>query len=228
MILLLQCLLALGYTACAHLASLWHSDPLAFAAMLSLVAMMLVEPLLAGRRWAWLALPLALWGSWALYRAGLAAVPLLLVPVVFVLAIAWVFARTLRPGATPLITRILMGIEGFATVDDVGADLRSYTRRLTAAWALVLGALALLNLLLALVASPDGLLESLGIPSPWPITQEQWSWFANILNYGVVGGFFIVEFAIRKRRFPGRYKSFADFMRKMVALGPVFWRDLLR
>ena len=33
-------------------------------------------------------------------------------PVVFVLAIAWVFARTLRPGCEPLITRIVAGIEG--------------------------------------------------------------------------------------------------------------------
>lgn len=228
MILLLQLLLALGYTACAHLASLWHSDVLALAAMLALVSMMLVEPLLDRRAWAWLALPLSLWGAWWLYANGHAAVPLLLVPVVFVLAIAWVFARTLRKGATPLITRILMGMEGVAAVEAVSPELRAYTRGLTATWAIVLLAMAVASLVLALIASPDGLLESLGVPSPWPITQQQWSWVANILNYGVIGGVFAVEFAIRQRRFPGHDRSFVDFVRRMAALGPGFWRELLR
>ena len=82
--------------------------------------------------------------------------------------------------------------------------------------------------LIAATASPAGLLESVGVASPLPITWEQWSWCANLLNYGVIGGFFVVEFAIRKRRFPGRYHSFADFLRKLAGLGPMFWRDLLR
>ncbi len=228
MILALQLLLALGYTACAHLASLWDNDGLALAALLALAAMLLLEPLLHRRRWAWLALPAALWGAWALYRAGHAAVPLLLVPVAFVLAIAWVFARSLRAGATPLITRILMGIEGIVDPAGVAPELHSYTRGLTAAWAIALAAMGAANLALALLASPGGLLESLGLRSPWPITPEQWSWIANILTYGVIGGFFAVEFAIRKRRFPGHQRSFAGFLRSMAALGPAFWRDLLR
>ncbi len=227
MILLLQLLLALAYAALAHLASLWQSDACALAALGVLIAMLLVEPLLARRPWAWVALPLAAWGAWALYAAGHAALPLLLVPVVFVLAIAWVFARTLRPGCEPLITRIVAGIEG-GTPAEIEPALRRYTRTLTAAWAIALTGMAGANLLLAMLASPDGLLESVGVASPLPITWEQWSWCANLLNYGVIGGFFVVEFAIRKRRFPGRYHSFADFLRKLAGLGPMFWRDLLR
>ncbi|WP_219338336.1 ketosynthase [Luteimonas deserti] len=227
MILLLQLLLALAYAALAHLASLWQSDACALAALGVLIAMVLVEPLLARRAWAWVALPLAAAGAWALYRAGHAALPLLLVPVVFVLAIAWVFARTLRPGSQPLITRIMVGIEG-GSVETVAPELLRYTRTLTLAWALALLGMAAANLLLAMLASPAGLLESVGLASPWPITWEQWSWCANLLNYGVIGGFFLVEFAVRKRRFPGRYASFAGFVRKLAGLGPVFWRDLLR
>ncbi|NYZ61194.1 ketosynthase [Luteimonas sp. SJ-16] len=225
--LLLQLLLALAYAALAHLASLWQSDACALAALGVLIAMVLVEPLLARRAWAWVALPLAAAGAWALYRAGHAALPLLLVPVVFVLAIAWVFARTLRPGSQPLITRIMVGIEG-GSVETVAPELLRYTRTLTLAWALALLGMAAANLLLAMLASPAGLLESVGLASPWPITWEQWSWCANLLNYGVIGGFFLVEFAVRKRRFPGRYASFAGFVRKLAGLGPVFWRDLLR
>ena len=238
MILLLQVVLALGYAVLAHLASLWQHDGLALAALLVLVAMLLVEPLLHRRPWAWLALAPVLWGAWALYAAGHAALPLLLVPVVFVVAIAWIFARTLRTGSTPLITRIVAGIEGGnedgtaspgeAAEVVLSPELRRYTRNLTAAWAIVLLVMAGANLALALVASPGGLLESVGLRSPWPITREQWSLFANLLNYGVIGGFFVIEYALRKRRFPGRYRSFLDFLRKLAGLGPVFWRDLLR
>mgnify|MGYP000861758380 FL=1 len=228
MILLLQLLLGLGYTALAHLASLWHHDGLALAALGALIAMFVVEPLLARRPLAFVATPLLAWGAWALYDAGHAALPLLLVPVVFVVGIAWIFARTLRPGSVPLITRIVVGIEGVADATVLAPDLQRYTRSLTAAWAAVLLAMAGANLLLALLASPSGLLESLGVASPLPISQAQWSLWANLLNYGVIGGFFIVEFAYRKRRFPGRYDGFPGFVRKLAGLGPVFWRDLLR
>ena len=78
------------------------------------------------------------------------------------------------------------------------------------------------------MAEPGGLLAGLGLRAPVTITREQWSLFANILNYGIVGGFFAVEFAYRKRRFPGRYSSFVGFLRQMAGLGPAFWRDFLR
>src|SRR3546814_3447467 len=76
----------------------------------------------------------------------------------------------------------------------MAADLRRYTRGLTAAWAWLLAALAAVNLALAVLAVPDGLLAILGLSSPLPISRTQWSWFANICNYGIVGGFFIAEY----------------------------------
>src|SRR3546814_13737280 len=76
--------------------------------------------------------------------------------------------------------------------------------------------------------SPDGLLAILGLSSPLPISRTQWSWFANICNYGIVGGFFIAEYQYRKRHFPGRYDSLLHFLRKMSALGPAVWRAFLR
>src|SRR5690606_13251530 len=106
LILLLQLLLGLGYTVLAHLASLRHHDGLALGAVALLIAMFVIEPLLARRWWAFALLPVLGWGAWALHASGHAALPLLLVPVVFVLGVAWVFARTLRAGSVPLITRI--------------------------------------------------------------------------------------------------------------------------
>src|SRR5690606_26589302 len=114
------------------------------------------------------------------------------------------------------------------TPQTLAPELVAYSRGLTAAWAIALAVLGLANLALAMVASPGGLLASLGLQPPVTITREQWSLFANIFNYGIVGGFFLVEFAYRQRPFPGRYRSFAGFVRQMAGLGPAFWRDFLR
>lgn len=219
--------MAVAYAAFAHLASATLDDRYAYAALLALVAMMLAAGLVARRPWAWVALPLSLAACHALYRTGHAGLPLLLAPVAFVAAIAWLFARSLRSPHGALITRIVAALDG-ATPATLAPELVAYSRGLTAAWAIALAVLGLANLALALVASPGGLLASLGLQPPVTITREQWSLFANILNYGIVGGFFLVEFAWRKRRFPGRYHSFAGFLRQMAGLGPAFWRDFLR
>jgi uncharacterized membrane protein len=227
MTLALQALLALSYTVLAHLASARHDDRIGALALALLALLLLLGPLARGRWWAWLALVASAVGIFGLRRAGLVEVPMLLVPVAFVAMVAWWFARSLRGGRVALITRIV------AELDKVEAramapELLRYTRGLTAAWAGLLALLAAVNLALALVATPDGLLARLGAPSPWSITPSQWSWFANVCNNGIVGGFFLVEFQLRKRRFPGRYRSFAGFLRQLAGLGPAFWRDFLK
>lgn len=227
MTLALQIALALAYALLAHGASAGGDARLALAALLVLVALVLAAPLLQRRPWAFALAAVAAAGACWLYLRGLAAVPLLLVPVAFVALVAWVFGRSLRRGRVPLINRIVSGLDGVPP-EQLPADVAAYARRLTAAWAGLLLLLALANLVLALLASPGGLLAQAGIASPWPITQAQWSWFANGLNYGIVGGFFVLEFQYRKRRFPGRYHGFVGFLRRMGGLGPAFWRDLLR
>jgi uncharacterized membrane protein len=227
MTLLLQVLLAVAYAALAHLASLRQDDALAAAALVALVLMLLAAPLASRRPWAWVLLPVLLAATWAIWRNGYAALPLLLVPVAFVLLIGGWFGRSLQPGKVPLITRIVAALEGLPA-EQVAPDLRAYTRGLTQVWALLLALLATINLVLALVASPGGLLASAGIEPPVSISREQWSWFANLATYAIVGGAFAVEYAVRKRRFPGRYRNFADFVRKLAALGPAFWKDFRR
>ncbi len=219
--------MAVAYAAFAHLASATHDDRYAYGALLALVAMMLAAGLVARRAWAWLALPLSLAACHLLYVSGHAGLPLLLAPVAFVAAIAWLFLRSLWSPHGALITRIVAALDG-GTPATLAPELVAYSRGLTAAWALALAVLGLANLSLAMVAVPGGLLASVGVQPPLSISREQWSLFANILNYGIVGGFFLVEFAYRKRRFPGRYASFAGFLRQMAGLGPAFWRDFLR
>ena len=153
-------------------------------------------------------------------------------PVAYIALVAWTFGRTLRAGRTPLVTRMMLALEHPSSSADpaMPVDPRQlrYTRRLTVVWSATLGLLALANLVLALVAVPRGLLASLGVAAPFVVTETQWSWFANLLNYGLIGGLFIGEFALRKRVFPGRYRSFPHFLRQMAALGPDTWKRLLR
>src|SRR3546814_14502809 len=84
----------------------------------------------------------------------------------------------------------------------MAADLRRYTRGLTAAWAWLLAALAAANLALAVLAVPDGLLAILGLPSPLPISRPPWSSLAHICNHGIVRGFIFHNSTSLQHHFP--------------------------
>jgi uncharacterized membrane protein len=222
----LRLLLALAYPLLAHLAGARHDPAVAAIARADLSLVVLLRPLLQRRVGAWLLLAAIVLGLFSLARSHYALLPLLLVPVALIGLVAWAFGRTLRRDRVPLITQIVAALDALPPTQ-LAPELRSYTRNLTLAWAGLLSTLALANLALAMLAVPNGLLASVGIASPWTVSEAQWSWFANILNWGIVGGFFVGEYQLRKRRFPGRYRSFLDFMQRMARLGPAFWRQLL-
>ena len=215
--------LAAAYLLFAHLASDRHDQVLAACALGAIVVLVLLRPLLLRRLRAWSLLLVLGVVVFALARAGHALLPLLLVPAAIIAVVGYAFARTLR--TVPLITRMVVGLDA-TPVADLSPELLRYTRTLTQAWAALLGALALLNLAFALLSVPDGVLASVGVTPPLPIDQGHWSWFAGPFNLGVMVGFFLIEFTIRQRRFPGRYASLFDFMRRMAQLGPAFWRDV--
>lgn len=223
----LQVLLALSYAVLSHMASARHDMRIAVGALAVLVLLVLVRPLLRGSLPAVVALVLSGLGIAWLHGRGLTMVPMLLVPAAFIGMVGLWFARSLLAGRVALITRIVAAIEA-TPAPDMAADLRAYTRALTLAWAVLLCTLALVNLLLACIVVPDGLFAQLGWPTPLSISRTQWSWFANVCNYGLMVGFFVIEFHARKRRFPGRYSGFFDFLRRLAGLGPAFWRDFLR
>jgi uncharacterized membrane protein len=224
---LLRLLLAVAYPFIAHAAALRRDGVLAALAVLVVVVIVLLDPLVRRRGWAWALLLLLGAATVLLAQSRHALLPLLLMPVLFVGLVAFLFGRTLAPGKVPLIGRIVRALEGDPS-QPLAPELDTYTRRLTVAWTVLLAMLALVNGTLAAIAVPGGLLHGLGITPPVAVSRTQWSWFANLLDYGIVGGFFMVEYLYRKWRFPGRYHSFIDFLRKLAALGPEFWRTLLR
>lgn len=105
---------------------------------------------------------------------------LFLPPVVIPLLLLVIFGRTLISGREPLITAI-----GEAARGPLSQSMRTYTRRLTQLWCLVFVTMILWSAIL-----------------PWLEQPELWSWFTNIINYGVVGVLFVGEFMLRKKLFP--------------------------
>lgn len=218
--------LAVAYPLLAHWASHDGGPPVAALALLDLAVIVLLQALAARRVWAWTVLAGVVAGLILVARAEWLLLVLLAPPVLFTAALSWVFARTLRPGRIPLVTRIAAAIE-YGRLDDMPLPQQRYTRTLTALWAGLLAGIAVANTVLALVAEPSGILVRLGHPLSLGVSQQAWSWFANILDYGLVAAFMVGEYVVRCLRFPDRpVRSLPEFARRMAALGPDFWRRL--
>lgn len=226
--LALRTALAVAYPFLAHAANARGDGTLAAIALGDLAAVLLVGPLLRRAAWAWglvaLLVPLLAW----LATTPHATMPLLAPPVVFLALAAWLFARTLRRGRVPLLVRVASALHDVPP-PALDPALVRYTRGLTGFWAALLSALALVNLVLAVFAVPEGLLARLGHPTPLPVADALGSLFANLLVHAVVGASFLLEYAWRRHRFPAEpYRDLPDFLRRVAALGPAFWRDVVR
>lgn len=219
---LLPLALALAFPLLAHASAVGNSLSLASAAVACLL-LLLCWPL-RHRPLAFatglLASALLLVGLW---RAGHAHLPLLLPPVLFNLALGLYFARSLESGSTPLIERIVRALNNGQVPHP---EVPAYARRLTVMWASLLISLAAINAVLALLATPQGLLHTFGF-SPTPaVPLAMWSLFANLLNYLIVAAVFLGEYAYRSRRFPEHdYGGFVAFLKRVAGLGPAFWRS---
>jgi uncharacterized membrane protein len=222
-----RCLAAVAYPLLAHAATLSGDGRVAALAALDLVLVALAAPLVRLRPPAWAAFAAASFGAAWLARTPHAMLPLLLAPPAFVAVVGFAFARTLRGDRVPLVGRIAAALDGVEW-QAMPAALRAYTRRVTLAWALLLLALASVDAALALLAVPGGLLARLGIAPAVAIAEADWSWFANIGDYAVIGGFMLLEYGYRRLRFPAQAPGLLVFLRRMARLGPSFWREALR
>jgi hypothetical protein len=221
-------LLLPAYIVLAHLAEARESPTLAVVALVDIALLVLLEGLLARRAAAWLGAAGAALGLAWLAQGDGALTALLLVPSAFTALIGTWFLRSLRPGRVPLVRKVVAAIYA-TTPDALSPDYLQYTRRVTLGWGLMLSLLTAINLVLALVAVPNGLLARAGVAAPFAVTEGQWSFIANVANYGLLAGFALIEYQVRRRRFPVRpYRNFAEFLRRMAALGPAFWRDFFR
>lgn len=215
--------LAVAYPLVAHIASLEHSATLALVGGFLLAALALLPALARGNPVAWIALPLVAAALLGLRSLDLQNLPLFAPPVLLNAFGAWLFGHTLVGAGTPLVERLVEALHGDGKPLD--PRIRRYARRLTAAWAVLFAALASLNLALAVLAVPDGLLHSAGVTPSVAVPLDIWSLFANVLNYVIVAAFFVAEYAWRRRIFPEQpYRGLVDFSMRVARLGPAFWR----
>ena len=211
--------LAILYPLVAHLAVANDSGHLAIASLMLLAAIVLLPSLARGKLIAWTGA--ALVAVALIWTAGrdIAWLPLYAPPVVISFGMAWTFGQTLKAGEVPLIERIVRLMHG--ENEQIDAGIPPYARRLTLLWTLLFVTLGLLNLALALFATPNGILMWLGIEPPVTVPRHLWSLFANLLNYVILAAFFIIEYIYRRYRFPQQpYANMLDFIRRASAIGP--------
>jgi uncharacterized membrane protein len=204
--------LTLGYLAMAHVSLVRGSAMLAAIATAILVLLMLVS--IGGRYRTALRVVGAAVGAAVvlLIWRGAPPVTLLLPPVLIPASIAWMFGRTLRPGSTPLVERLARGFHAPAVP---APQIIAYARRVNWAWTLLLAAVACANAWLVTSLSPGGLMELAGFAPRWPTSPVTFVWFGNSGTYLLIGGMFVVEFAIRVWRFPDyRFRNPLHFIRE--------------
>lgn len=210
--------LAIGFPLIAHAAVVTRNGSLTLVSLAVLTLLVMLPRLVRWSPAAWLAVPVVVGALTLLWRAHAEWLPLYVTPVIVNFFVAWVFGHTLAAGQVPLIERLARLLHEPDTLSD---DIRQYARKVTLAWTLLLCALGLLNLTLALVAEPDGILALMGVPRPFSVSVETWSLFANCLDYLIAGAFFVAEYFYRNARFPGQpYRNMFDFVRRAVAVGP--------
>ena len=154
---------------------------------------------------------------------GHAELALMALPVVFLSAASWLFARTLRRAEEPLIVRFIRTIEGNARLELPG--VRTYARGVTVYWAALLAALALLSLLIALCAQPGGWLAMLSVPTPFAVRGSLLAWYPEagcwiLLVAGFVGEYLFRRWRLRAIPHPGVRSFVIQIVRR--------WPTLLR
>lgn len=191
----MRALLFLAYPLLVHLAVVAQAPALQWLALQALFGAILANAERAPGPRAWLG-----WAAFALATALLSVLgggqlALYVPPVALLGLVLWTFARSLRAGATPLVTRIAEAVRG-----PQPEPIRRYTRAVTWVWSVELAVLLALTLALT-VAGP----------------REWWSLVTNFLNYAAMGLTFLVEYGVRRVRFPGHDREgFVGYLRLLV------------
>jgi uncharacterized membrane protein len=209
--------LAIAYPITAHMAVASRSVVITAVSLAVLASLFLLPRLVARSIVAWCVLPVVAAGLLWLAHSQAAWLPLYATPVVVNIFGAWIFGHTLAAGQVPLIERLarLLHEEG-----ELPADIARYARNVTITWTLFLSGLAVLNLTLALLATPDGILLMMGVQPAVTVPVEVWSLFANFIDYVMAGLLFLGEYAWRQHKFPKQpYRNFFDFINRARRVG---------
>lgn len=181
-----------AYPLLVHVALVFAVPQLLFIAPMLFLAGICWQGLVNRNNRVWLVFSLLCTGIALLEYLDLTLYLLFLPPVVIPLLLLFIFGRTLISGREPLITAI-----GEAARGPLSVAMRSYTRRLTQLWCVVFVMMIAWSAIL-----------------PWLEQPELWSWFTNIINYGVVGVLFVGEFMLRKKLFPNHnHPGFFEYLR---------------
>lgn len=211
--------LALAYPLVAHFAVVRNSMVLIVVALALLIVVALLPALARNSVPAWLTLPAVAAGLWPLSHSTHATLPLYIAPVLLPGFMAGVFGSSLLPGQAPVIEQLIRLMQPQDEAPE--AAVWAYARSLTLAWTILFVLLSTTNLVLALLAEPNGLLLAGGITPPLTVAQQWWSLFANGIGYLLVAAFFLIEYAYRRRRFPRQpYRNMLDFFLRVLAVMP--------
>lgn len=209
--------LAIAYPIVAHMAIVSRSVVMTAATLAVLASLFLLPRLVARSVVAWCVLPVVVAGLFLLAHSHAAWLPLYAMPVLVNLFGAWIFGHTLAPEQVPLIERLARLLH---EEDGITEEIARYARKVTVAWTLFLSGLAALNLTLALLATPGGILLMMGVQPIVTVPVEVWSLFANFIDYLMAGLFFLAEYAYRQRKFPQQpYRNFFDFINRARRVG---------
>jgi uncharacterized membrane protein len=173
------------------------------------------------------------WAGWAALGAfllllglrGQGALGLAVLPVLVNAALCVVFARTLARGREPLVARVIGVLEGPARL--AMPRVAGYARALTLAWALLLGAQALVLALLLACLVPDGLLASFGVAPVPAVTGAAARGYLFAGSYVVVLAFLALEYAFRRwylRALP--HDTLPRFVARLARCWPALLRSL--
>lgn len=164
-------------------------------AALDVITLLLLGGLLHGYRLAWGVWFMAMIGTAGLLLRNQVEIMLMLVPVLINAGMAWFFGGTLLPGRRPLVTRAIVAFEGEQRLAQPG--VARYARGLTWAWTLLLTLQALLMLVCATSAQPNGIFARLGLPAPLSLPERLANWYLHLGGFLVIGLFSVAEFAWR-------------------------------
>jgi uncharacterized membrane protein len=113
-------------------------------------------------------------------------------PLVVSVFLVWLFGRSLAPGREALISQVANAYHG-----ELPPPLASYTRRLTAIWAVYFALFGLSVFYLGFISSESG-----------------WSFYINLCNYVIIASLLVGEYLIRIYRFKDlQHPSFIGFIR---------------
>ncbi|WEN15340.1 xanthomonadin biosynthesis protein [Rhodanobacter sp. AS-Z3] len=180
------------------IAGAWsHRQIYSLLALALLATVLLLPHLLARRGIAWLTWCAVLVGLLLLWKSGFAGLLLEAVPVLINALLASWFGRTLAT-PEPLVERFIIAIEGAERLQQPG--VKAYARQVTWFWALLLGAQALLLMVLLLCADHSGLLQRFGMVSPLPVPERWAAIWLHMGSYIMLGVAFLLEYLFRRWR----------------------------